>query len=115
MLKQVCDKINAKMKVGCTACGYCQPCPKNVDIPATFAAYNRQYSENKFWGFVDYVMTTALKQNPSSASLCIECGKCEKHCPQHIKIREELKKASQSLENPIYKLIIKLNQLFKFF
>ena len=41
MLRRVVDAIQETMKVGCTACGYCQPCPKNVDIPGVFACYNR--------------------------------------------------------------------------
>ncbi|MBR5021492.1 MAG: aldo/keto reductase, partial [Oscillospiraceae bacterium] len=36
MLRRVVDAIQETMKVGCTACGYCQPCPKNVDIPGVF-------------------------------------------------------------------------------
>ena len=114
MLKQVVTAINAKMKVGCTGCGYCMPCPKGVDIPGTFAAYNRRYSENKFWGLVDYFMCTSLRKNSSAASNCIECGKCEKHCPQHIQIRQELKNARKELEGPIYKIARKITKLFSF-
>jgi len=115
MLKQVVDAINAKMKVGCTGCGYCMPCPKNVDIPGTFAAYNRRYTESKFWGFIDYAICTILRKNPTSASNCVECGLCEKHCPQHIEIRQELKNASKELEGPLYKFLRKLIKLFKAF
>ena len=28
-------------------------------------------------------------------SKCVECGKCERHCPQHIEIRKELKMTAQ--------------------
>ena len=114
MLKQVVTAINAKMKVGCTGCGYCMPCPKGVDIPGTFAAYNRRYSENKFWGLVDYFICTSLRKNSSAASNCIECGKCEKHCPQHIQIRQELKNARKELEGPIYKLGRRIAKFFSF-
>ena len=115
MLKQVVSAINAKMKVGCTGCGYCMPCPKNVDIPGTFAAYNRRYTESKFWGLVDYVICTVLRKNSTSASNCVECGLCEKHCPQHIEIRKELKNARKELEGPVYKVSRKLIKLFKAF
>jgi predicted aldo/keto reductase-like oxidoreductase len=81
MLRQVVQAIHAKMKVGCTGCGYCMPCPKNVDIPGTFAAYNRRYQEGKFWSFVDYVICTMLRKNSTAASNCVRCGKCETHCP----------------------------------
>ena len=108
MLKQVVAAINAKMKVGCTGCGYCMPCPKGVDIPGTFAAYNRRYAEGKFWSFVDYVMCTTLRKNSTAASNCVGCGKCEKHCPQHIEIRKNLKDAQKELETPIYKVLRKV-------
>ena len=80
------------------------PCPKNVDIPGTFAAYNRRYTESKFYGLVEYFMCTAMRKTSTAASNCIECGKCEKHCPQNIPIRDMLKQAKRDLENPAYKV-----------
>ncbi len=115
MLQDVVAAINSKMKVGCTACGYCMPCPAGVDIPATFAAYNRRYTENKFWGFVDYMVCTAIRKDATSASKCIDCGKCERHCPQAIEIRKELKNAVRELENPAYRLVVKGIEKLKLF
>ena len=112
MLKQVVAAINAKMKVGCTGCGYCMPCPKGVDIPGTFAAYNRRYTEGKFAGLKEYFMCTTLRTNSTAASNCIGCGKCERHCPQGIAIRAELKNASKALETPVYKAGRKLARWF---
>ena len=114
MLQTVVKAINSKMKVGCTGCGYCMPCPKKVDIPGTFAAYNRRYTESKFWGQVEYIMCTALRKTSTAASNCIDCGKCEKHCPQHIEIRKHLKEAQRDLEGPIYKLARKVGRIMKF-
>ena len=115
MLQQVVRAINSRMKVGCTGCGYCMPCPKNVDIPGTFAAYNRRYQEGRFWGFVDYTICTMLRKNSTAASNCIGCGKCEKHCPQHIPIREKLRDAQKDLEGPLYRTIRKIvSKLVKF-
>lgn len=108
MLRSVVSAINSKMKVGCTGCGYCVPCPKNVDIPGTFSAYNRRYSEGKFRALKDYFMCTALIKDFTGASECIECGKCEKHCPQNIPIRERLKDARRELEGPVYKVARKV-------
>ena len=108
MLRSVVDAINSKMKVGCTGCGYCQPCPKGVDIPGTFAAYNRRSSDNKFTALKEYAMCTALRTNATTASNCIGCGKCEKHCPQGIPIREKLKEAEKELEGPIFKIFTKI-------
>ena len=113
MYAKVVATINSKMKVGCTGCGYCMPCPMNVDIPGTFAAYNRRYTDDMFTAMKEYFMCTALRKNSSAASNCIECGKCEKHCPQHIAIREELKNARKVLENPIYKIGAKVVKWFK--
>ena len=115
LLKQVVCAINAKMKVGCTGCGYCMPCPKNVDIPGTFSAYNRRYSEGKFWGLVDYAMSTAIRKNSTAASNCIGCGKCEQHCPQHIAIRDNLKEAAKELEGPLYRFARKVIEWMKTF
>ncbi len=105
MLKNVSNAINSRMKVGCTGCGYCMPCPKGVDIPGAFAAYNRRYSEGKFWSFIDYVICTALRKNGTAASNCVGCGKCEKHCPQGIAIRKELNNTAAEFEGGIYKLV----------
>lgn len=115
LLKNAVAAINARMKVGCTGCGYCLPCPKGVDIPGTFAAYNRRYCDSKFYGLVDYVICTALRKESTAASNCMECGKCEIHCPQHIEIRKELKNAAKDMEGPLYKLVRKFNEIFKAF
>ena len=112
MLQQVVKAINSKMKVGCTGCGYCMPCPKNVDIPGTFAAYNRRYQEGKFGALKDYVMCTALRNNSTAASNCVGCGKCEKHCPQNIPIRQKLQEAQKELEGPVYRIACKIARKF---
>jgi len=113
MYADIVAAINSKMKVGCTGCGYCMPCPKNVDIPGTFAAYNRKYSDNTFTALKEYFMCTALRRNSSAASNCVGCGKCELHCPQHISIRNELKNAKKELEGPLYKIAAFIVKLLK--
>ena len=115
LLQQVVQVLGSKMKVGCTGCGYCMPCPKGVDIPGTFAAYNRCYQEGKFWGLKEYFMCTAARKTSTAASNCIGCGKCEKHCPQGLPIREHLKDAQKELEIPIYRLGRKLVTWFTHF
>ena len=115
MIARVLAAINAKMKVPCTGCRYCMPCPKGVDIPGTFAAYNRCYSEGKFAGLKEHFMCSAARKTETSARLCAECGKCEAHCPQHIEIRKELKAASKELEGPIYRIARKFVEVFKLY
>ena len=112
---QVVRAINESVKVGCTGCGYCQPCPKGVDIPGTFAAYNRWHGEEKSGAFMDYLKCTTLRKNATAASNCIGCGKCEAHCPQGIAIRKELKEAQKVLETPVYKVARKVMGWFAHF
>ena len=115
MIARVLRAINAKMKVPCTGCSYCMPCPRGVDIPGMFAAYNRCYSEGKFAGLKEHFMCSAARKAETSAYQCIECGKCEAHCPQHIEIRKQLKAASKELEGPIYRIARKFVEVFKFY
>ena len=96
--------IHRTMKVGCTGCGYCQPCPKGVAIPTCFAAYNDSYAEGLITGMKEYMMCTTLRKVRSNAGLCVKCGKCEQHCPQHLPIRDCLDDVKKRLENPIYRI-----------
>lgn len=112
LLRQVVKAFNAKVKVGCTGCGYCMPCPRGVDIPGTFNAYNRRYQEGWFQALREYFMCTTLRQNSAAASNCIGCGRCEKHCPQGIQIRKHLSDAQKVLEDPIYKIARKCAKWF---
>lgn len=112
LLRDVVQAIQAKMKVGCTGCGYCMPCPKGVDIPGTFAIYNKRYTDGKSKALQEYMLCTVLRKNSTSASNCVRCGKCEQHCPQHIEIRKELGNAKKALEGPVYKIAKKAVSLF---
>ncbi len=105
LVEQVKQEINRNMKVGCTGCGYCMPCPNKVDIPMAFHCYNLKYTEGKKSGSWEYLQSTAMRRETSSASQCIGCGKCEKHCPQGLPIREKLKEAVRELETPKYRVM----------
>ena len=96
------DDLQASMRVGCTGCGYCQPCPAGVDIPGVFASYNRAATEGRH-AKIQYLLTTGLRRKGTGASQCVGCGKCEQHCPQHLPIRKLLKDAAKELEGPMYK------------
>lgn len=113
LVELVKAEIQKTVKVGCTGCGYCMPCPTGVDIPVTFRCYNEMYSETKSGARKEYLQCTAFRQKQSSASLCIGCGKCESHCPQQIEIRKELKRAVRELETLPYKAARKGIALFK--
>jgi predicted aldo/keto reductase-like oxidoreductase len=96
-----------KTKVPCTGCGYCTPCPSGVDIPGCFAAYNDKYLLDTKGNRFKYMQTIGvMSKNPGYASLCTECGKCERHCPQNIQIRKELKVVKKELEGVLFKPIV---------
>lgn len=112
MIEQIKNEINQNIKVGCTGCGYCMPCPKGVDIPGTFRCYNEMYTEKKSTGRFEYAQVIGLRKTPGFASQCISCGKCEQHCPQHIEIRKELKNADKALRPLPYKAGIAIARKF---
>lgn len=114
LIEKIKQEINANIKVGCTGCGYCMPCPKGVDIPTAFRCYNHMYTENKSSGRMEYLQITALQKNMSDIKHCVECGKCESHCPQHIAIRQKLKEAGKALQPWHYRVAVKAVRLFKF-
>ena len=88
----------------CWGCGYCMPCPKGVDIPGAFRCYNEMYSEGKGAGRREYLQVVSLRKEPALPSQCVACGKCESHCPQQIKIIEELKNADKALRPFYYRI-----------
>lgn len=100
--------IRKNEKVGCTACRYCMPCPKGVDIPGNFYYYNMMAIENKFSAWMGFTQTLGLRKETCFASQCVECGLCEKHCPQHLPIREKLKEADRALRPFPVKIAINL-------
>ena len=101
---KVVAAINENIKVGCTGCRYCMPCPKGVDIPGTFAAYNRMASDGYWKALTEYFMITGVRKDYTGPGNCIGCGKCEQHCPQHLPIRQELKNAKKALEGIPYRI-----------
>jgi len=103
LIDQIKTSINQTIKVNCTGCAYCMPCPKGVDIPGAFRCYNLIYTEGKRSAVMEYFMVTAGRKNACDVSQCVDCGKCEQHCPQEIAIRRELKQAGRELETPFYK------------
>lgn len=115
MLSEVVQAIREKVKVGCTGCGYCTPCPRGVDIPGVFSAYNTLGTEGRIRAKRDYLMCTAMRKTSSAASNCIGCGKCEQHCPQGIAIRSELKNAAKELEGPAYTVARKFIQWLRLY
>ncbi len=88
--------IKEKMKVNCTNCRYCMPCPSGVDIPGHFSLYNNAFLFDTL-PKAKSVYQTMFPQ-AAKAINCVECGKCEEHCPQNIAIIQELKNVRAALE-----------------
>ncbi len=98
---EVIKVFGESYRVPCTGCNYCMPCPAGVNIPSCFMAYNTSYAIGISTGIHQYMTGASVaspKKNQGLASRCVNCGKCEKHCPQGIKIREELKNSEKRLE-----------------
>jgi len=92
------------MKVGCTGCGYCIPCPENVMIPSCFEVYNKMH----MFGEIDASMFSyAIRMSgdlttgePGFASQCVACGECLEKCPQGIQIPDMLADVAEEMEGP---------------
>ena len=105
--------IRESEKVGCTGCRYCMPCPQGVDIPGNFHYYNLMYTEGKKnEARFEFARGMGMRREPGFATQCIGCGKCEKHCPQHLPIREKLKEADRALRPLPYKIGINAARKF---
>ena len=93
-------KLKAMADLYCTGCGYCLPCPQEVAIPKIFEFYN--------WGRVYGLWSDARRVHGmigtvpwlpgKSAAACVQCGDCERKCPQHIPIRKQLEEANKALK-----------------
>ncbi|SDN08175.1 hypothetical protein SAMN04488502_11197 [Dendrosporobacter quercicolus] len=99
IIDQVKKIYKEKTKVSCTSCAYCMPCPKGVDIPGCFSVYNDYSMFGETEGLQRYKFLYNFRLGADAlASKCVECGKCESHCPQTIAIRQELKKLREVFE-----------------
>lgn len=88
LISKVRTKYKELNRVPCTGCKYCMPCPAGVNIPENFSSYNQASMYNDWKGSKWWYENKNEKERASS---CVECGKCEKVCPQHISIRQHLK------------------------
>jgi predicted aldo/keto reductase-like oxidoreductase len=91
--------INSSIAVPCTSCRYCvKGCPKKIAIPEYFSLYNQKKRFGKKGFVTEVAYYNNLIVDHGKASECIECKKCEKICPQHIKISEVMKEVAKELE-----------------
>jgi predicted aldo/keto reductase-like oxidoreductase len=100
IIARVRDTYQQLMKVGCTGCAYCMPCPAGVDIPGCFSLYNAHhlFPNDRSAKFHYLGRHGGLLSGVSYAGLCKNCGKCEKICPQHLTIPVRLREVSKEME-----------------
>ncbi|MDR3239154.1 MAG: aldo/keto reductase [Clostridiales bacterium] len=100
LIGRAADIFRESFKIPCTGCNYCMPCPHKVNIPGCFTAYNMSYATGFVCGLQHYLTSIAAiyPQHNCSGRRCVKCGKCEKQCPQHIKITQALDAVTQRME-----------------
>jgi predicted aldo/keto reductase-like oxidoreductase len=102
-IKKVADAYRKLLKVPCTGCQYCMPCPNGVNIPRNFQAYNDVYisgDEQQARSMYAMFLMGGLTGVRADAALCKECGTCVVRCPQQINIPEKLKEVAKDLGGP---------------
>jgi hypothetical protein len=99
---RVSRKYREIMKVGCTGCGYCQPCPSGVDIPGNFDTFNafHTFGKTQEAAFLYVVRLGGILTGQSAyASLCSRCLDCLEKCPQGLKIPDLLEQVAAQFED----------------
>jgi predicted aldo/keto reductase-like oxidoreductase len=97
ILGRVKGAYESLASIRCTACEYCLPCPQGVNIPEVFNKYNEGVM---FGNFTQPKRSYYFMVNGNQdASHCVACGACEKKCPQHLGIIENLKTAHEALKD----------------
>jgi hypothetical protein len=112
-MEAVAGTYNRQIKVGCTGCAYCMPCPFGVNIPQCFFLYN-SYSmgQNRLFARGMYGLSLMGGMGTrADAALCRNCGKCAKACPQKIAIPAELVKVRSTLGGLSTKILLPLAKL----
>jgi predicted aldo/keto reductase-like oxidoreductase len=104
LIKRVSVQFYKLMKVGCTGCHYCMPCPSGVNIPTCFEYYNHMHMYKDInWAKLSYLARVGgLFSDPSKASQCEKCGECEEKCPQKLPIQDLLETVSSEMEGPFF-------------
>ena len=98
LLYKAASIFNRSGAIPCTACSYCMPCPKGVNIPRVFSIYNHARLLKR-WAQFDNGYSS-LNQT-EKASNCVQCGQCVKKCPQHLAIPDYLNEVDEYSKAPV--------------
>ncbi len=99
LVKRVEKTYRRLMKVGCTGCGYCMPCPQGVNIPGCLEIYNNKLMFDDERADLMYMARySPMSVSPSYASLCNGCGNCAELCPQHLPIPNLLREVADTFD-----------------
>jgi len=95
VIDKVRDMINNRVKISCTACNYCMPCPNSVEIPKNFKIFNQAYMYNNMLSG-KFTYKNHLKEEEKAIN-CIECGECIPKCPQNLDIPSLLQEVVENI------------------
>ena len=112
LVDEAAAEFRRVMKVGCTGCQYCMPCPGGVNIPGCFDWYNSKHAFKDRTAKLMYTFFNGgvATDKPSLASMCVECGKCTEKCPQDLPIPELLHEVAEDMEGFMTKPLIWLGK-----
>ncbi|MBQ8128034.1 MAG: aldo/keto reductase [Prevotella sp.] len=112
LLAKVADAISGIPTIPCTTCAYCMPCPYGVDIPANFSFYNdcvekkllplpdksaADYDQRRQQFLDEYMKAVGTEK---WARKCVDCEECLKHCPQQIRIPNQMARLVELIRPP---------------
>ena len=100
LVEEAAAEFRSVMKVGCTGCQYCMPCPAGVNIPSCFECYNSKQAFKDKAAKMMYLFQNGglVTDKPTMASMCVQCEKCLEKCPQHLPIPDLLKDVQEDME-----------------
>jgi hypothetical protein len=99
-IKEMLEENKKLAELYCTACDYCKPCPKGIDIPHLFGIMNThrvyELTEHSISAYNDTIRGRAWVKSASIAD-CTKCGVCETKCPQKLPIIKQLQETHATL------------------
>ena len=112
LVREAAAEFRKVMRVACTGCQYCMPCPEGVNIPSCFECYNSKHAFKDKGAKMMYLFQNGglVTEKQTMASMCVECGECLEKCPQHLPIPDLLKDVAEDMEGFMTKPLIWLGR-----